>query len=233
MTKKTIKIATDVWTPTQIEAATEYALNNDTRVRELMGSDEGFFLIETLMRDKNLNALLRERVVSRVINLRHNFNMLSTTAGMTTYDAVDETLNQCHEIKTEQHSTYISRTTTQLTGGGAFGFEDHESIVKFRDHNPMITYAAFYDGRLLGIANFRLSDSEIVDTINRYIDRRIGGKKTTCKFLLSDWKKAASLDIKFCAETWPNDANRNLRIFFKWEEQKKLNNFLPNPDFLE
>lgn len=220
---KTIKIAIDVWTPLQIEAAAEYALGNDDRVRTLMESDQGFLLIQTVMRDKTLNALLRERVVSRIINLKHNFNMLSTTDGKTTYDAVDEKLHECHEIKTEQHSTFISRITTQLTGGGAFGFEDHESITKFRNNDPIITYAAFHDGRLLGIANFRLSDSKIVDTINGYVDRRLTGKKTTCKFLLNDWKKAKSLDIKFCKPIWPSDVNKNLRAFFKWEERKQSN----------
>jgi hypothetical protein len=217
-----IKIAKDPWNPLIIEACHQYSLENDQIVRDIMGSQSGYLAIEGIMNDKLTNAIIREKVISLETGLEHNISMLSTTNGSTTYDAVRHSTKKSHEIKTEQHSTFTSRKGTQLTGGGAFGFDCMENVIKLRVNDPIISYAAFYDGRLLCAVEFLLSSTNIVKSLDSYISRQSTGSRTTCKFLKSDWKDSNDIAIKFLHPDWPKNANKNLRNFLK-EKQDQLN----------
>jgi hypothetical protein len=188
----------DVWTPSQIEIFTEYALGNNEEVKELLsGSEVAFGIVQNLMMDKHSNSLIRERVVARIENLIHSHTMHN-------YDAYNTVLNRVAEEKNEQHSTSDSRIN-QVTGGAVFGgATDTITINRLVNDNPLVYTSGWIDGRLAYTARFDFNDSDIEARLRNTACQRQLGKKTAPKFLWSDWIKAESLKITFLNEEYLN-----------------------------
>lgn len=184
----------DIWTPRQVEICAKYAIGDDISVAQMLsGNIDAMGFLETVMKDKLLNDLLRERIISHNEGLIHSCKMHD-------YDAHDISTNRPVEIKSEQHSTLDDRPY-QVTGGGAFGsIEDFENIRRLIEDNPIMHVNSFIDGRLVYNVAFDFNDSGIAERLIDTVDRRLKGAKTAPKFMWSDWIDARSLKIMYLNE---------------------------------
>jgi hypothetical protein len=156
----------------------------------LSDNKDAIGFLETVMKDKLLNDLLRERIIANIEKLTHSCSMHN-------YDAHNSTLNRPVEIKSEQHSTLNGRAY-QVTGGGAFSsIEDLNAIYKLITDNPIMLVDAFIDGRLVYNVSFDFNDSDIAVRLADTVDRRATGVKTAPKFMWSDWISASSLTVTY------------------------------------
>lgn len=209
----------DIWTPRQIEICSFYALDRDDKVLEMLSNNiDAYAFVETYMKDKLGNDLLRERIIAKIEELEHNCSMHN-------YDARIVELDHPAEIKSEQHSVLDGRSY-QVTGGGAFGsIEDYDNIDRLIDDNPMMCVNAFFDGRLVYNVAFLFNDSTIADRLRNTVDKRKNGAKTAPKFMWSDWKYAESLNVTYFNEKYYKKlrpyASNELLSFVKrqWESQ--------------
>jgi hypothetical protein len=181
----------DIWTPEQVDIFTDYAIGNDDKVRKAFSDNEICFnFLESLMKDKHSNSLIRERVAVRLEGYIHSSKMHD-------YDAFDSTTQRFVEAKNEQHSTLDNRRN-QVTGGGAFGIEDLGSVTKLVADNPIMCVSAWYDGRIAYTVSFNFNDSSIAARLTNTISQRCNKKKKTKpKFMWSDWRDASSLSVTY------------------------------------
>jgi len=184
----------DIWSPGQIEICTEYAKGNDAKVIALLSNNkDALGFVDTIMKDKLGNDLLRERIIAKVEDLDHSCTMHD-------YDAQDPRLIRPAEIKSEQHSTLDGRQY-QVTGGGAFGsIEDDGGVHRLIADNPIMHMNAFIDGRLVYNVAFNFNDSSISTRLFDTVARRKAGAKTAPKFMWSDWAYAKSLEVTYFSE---------------------------------
>lgn len=182
---------TDIWTPEQVELFTNYAIGNDDNVKKAFSFNETCFsFLESLMKDKHTNSLIRERVTIKLDGYIHSSKMHD-------YDAFDLISQRFVEAKNEQHSTLDNRRN-QVTGGGAFGIEDIAGINRLINDNPIMCVSAWFDGRIAYTVSFNFNDSTIAKRLTTAITQRSDHKmKTKPKFLWSDWINASSLSITY------------------------------------
>lgn len=163
-------------------------------------------LVEWIMKNKHINPLVRERVVAEVLNLQHNIAMHSTYNGETTFDATDTSSGIHYEIKTEQHNTIVPFRKTisgQVVGSGCFSqITCKEDAEKLFDLNPVIAHGIFVDGKVCGVATFKLID--LPSAVERILRHAQSSTKTAPKYLLSDWKDNPSTEIRLVSSNWPN-----------------------------
>lgn len=187
-----------------MQALSAYIFWDDQRFESLTeGRRHRRSLISKLL-DKKSTGLLRERLIARTLGLEHNPKMHSTTDGITTFDGVDKSNNDCYEIKAEEHTTNNPDRkiqSGQIGGVGVFStIETQDHIDKLRAANPMIAHGMFGDGRLLSLSKFRLLDSLALDRISRYA---LGETSTEPRYALSDWINCPTLKLVYVADKWP------------------------------
>jgi hypothetical protein len=218
----------DIWTPSQVNICTEYALGNTDTVLNLVSNNaDGFGFVNTIMRDKLINGLLRERIISKLNGVVHSCTMHN-------YDAYNTKKGRWCEIKSEQHCTLTHRRD-QVTGGGAFGsIQDFDSVDTLMRNNPIMHVNTFIDGRLVYNVSFDFNDSKIAERLKDTVIRRSNGAKTAPKFMWSDWENAKSLEVThfnpiYFAELRPFISSKlAIKVEKTWKFQNNLRNELLN-----
>jgi hypothetical protein len=174
--------------------------------------------------NKKSTGLIREEHLARFLGLKHNTRMHSTTDGITTFDAVDESNQDCYEIKAEEYTTNNPDRkiqSGQLTGTGVFSnITSQDHIDRLRKNDPMIAHGMFGDGRLLCVVRFRLSHSKALDRISKYA---LGETATEPRYALSDWIDCPTLEIVYVSENWPAHMAPKCRatMLKRWRAQQE------------
>jgi len=201
----------------------KYALHDDFEFNTL--TDDHQEMIECIMKDKLGNALIREKIVCKVLGVTHNPNMFSTFDGYTTFDGTHPITNKHHEVKTEQYTSgnegRKSGDNGQLAGVGIFGGmkNDLDMVRSLIDGDPVISHGMFADGRLLVICTFQLSNAP--NAVERMLDYASRPTKTAVRYMYSDWIYAKGLRVEYLSPNWPRHIAPKYRTAFTHIYQKQ------------
>ena len=169
-------------------------------------------LVEWIMHYKHTNGIIREKIVAKALGLVHNPRLHSTCNGIASYDATDTTTGNHYEIKTEQYNTVCDTRVhprSQLTGAGLFGSTDYTTLF---EHDPTIAHGMFINGKLCGVATFKLS--ETLGAKNRIYKYSQSNNKTVPRYIFSDWGASPNTQYKIFNHQWPEQVAVKYRTVF-------------------